>query len=64
MISQFVDALRAKLREDITNYRNDTGNGVCKSFEDYQKLCGTIRGLELAQEHLMDLAKKVESDND
>jgi hypothetical protein len=35
-------------------------NGVCRSFEQYQKLCGVIQGLAIAERYVIDLAKKVE----
>jgi hypothetical protein len=37
---------------------------VCQNFEQYQKLCGVIQGLALAESYVMDLAKKVEESND
>ena len=43
----------------MNNYADDLANGVCKSFDDYQKLCGVIRGLAIAEEHLMTLLEKV-----
>jgi hypothetical protein len=64
MNSTFVDVLRAKIREDMNNYADDVAGGVCKSYEDYQKLCGVIHGLALAESHLIALAKKVEESDD
>lgn len=60
MINQFAEALRKEIRKDMNNYTDDLANGVCRSFDEYQKLCGVIRGLALAEEHLMALHKKVE----
>jgi hypothetical protein len=31
---------------------------MCRSFDEYQKLCGVIQGLAVAERHLLDLAKK------
>ena len=64
MINSFVDVLRKKIREDINNYTDDLANGVCKTFDEYQKLCGVIHGLALAESHLLALAKKVEESDD
>lgn len=64
MIVDFADALRKKIRTDMNNYCDDLANGVCKSFDEYQKLCGVIRGLALAEEHLTTLLKKVEKDDE
>jgi len=37
-----------------------TWRGCCRNFEEYQKLCGTIQGLALAERYLIDLADKAE----
>ena len=61
MISQFADVLRQKIREDMNNYADDLAGGACRSFDEYQKLCGVIQGLAYAESHLMALLKKVET---
>ena len=60
MIDDFARVIREKLREDMNNYTDDMANGVCRSFEQYQKLCGVIQGLAIAERYVIDLAKKVE----
>jgi hypothetical protein len=60
MIQDFARVLREKLRLDMNNYADDCAGGACRNFEEYQKLCGTIQGLAIAERHLLDLAKKVE----
>ena len=61
----FVDVLRKKIREDMNNYADDLASGQCGSFELYRELCGVIRGLALAERHLLDLADLVQKeDND
>lgn len=64
MIQAFAETLRKKIREDMNNYADDCAGGACRSFEEYQKLCGVIQGLALAEAHLLDLAKRVEESND
>lgn len=64
MIQAFAETLRKKIREDMNNYADDCAGGACRSFEEYQKLCGVIQGLALAEAHLIDLAKRVEESND
>jgi hypothetical protein len=64
MISEFARVLREKLRTDMNNYADDCAGGACRTFEEYQKLCGTIQGLAIAERHLLDLAKKVEEANE
>jgi hypothetical protein len=64
MIQDFARVLREKLRTDMNNYADDCAGGACRNFEEYQKLCGTIQGLAIAERHLLDLAKKVEETNE
>ena len=64
MIQDFVRVLREKLRADMNNYADDMAGGACRSFEEYQKLCGVIQGLATAERYLLDLAEKVEKANE
>ena len=64
MINKFVEVLRQKIREDLNNYADYIAGGACQNFEQYQKLCGVIQGLAIAESYLLDLAKKVEETDD
>jgi hypothetical protein len=64
MIQDFARVLREQIRKDMNNYADDIASGACRSFEDYQKLCGTISGLAIAERYLLDLAEKVEKANE
>jgi hypothetical protein len=64
MISDFARVLREKLRTDMNNYADDLAGGMCRSFDDYQKLCGVIQGLATAERHLLDLVEKVEKSDE
>jgi hypothetical protein len=64
MIQEFARVLREKLRTDMNNYADDCAGGACRSFEEYQKLCGVIQGLALAERYLLDLAQKVENSDE
>ena len=64
MIHNFARVLREQMRADMNNYADDISSGVCKSFEEYQKLCGVIQGLAIAERYLLDLAKKVEQSDE
>ena len=64
MIQQFAGVLREQIRKDLNNYADDLASGVCQSFDQYQKLCGVIQGLALAERYIIDLAEKVEKAND
>jgi hypothetical protein len=59
-----VDALRSRLRNDLNNYADDLAGGACKSFEEYQHLCGVIRGLATAERYLLDLAEELEKQDE
>jgi len=64
MIQDFARVLRDKLRTDMNNYADDMAGGACRSFEEYQKLCGLISGLALAERYLLDLLKESEEDDE
>ena len=64
MIQDFVRVLREKIRTDMNNYADDLAGGSCRPFEEYQKLCGIIQGLALAERYLIDLAQKVEESDE
>jgi hypothetical protein len=64
MINQFAEVLRKEIRKDMNNYTDDMATGSCRSFDEYQKLCGVIQGLALAESHLLALLKKVEESDE
>jgi hypothetical protein len=57
MIDNFASVLRDKLRKEMNDYTDDMANGVCGDFSSYQKLCGVIQGLAIAERHLLDLVE-------
>ena len=64
MVEDFARVLREQIRTDMNNYADDLSGGACRTFEEYQKLCGIIQGLALAERYLLDLAKKVEESDE
>jgi hypothetical protein len=48
----------------MNNYADDLAGGACRSYDEYQKLCGVIQGLAYAESHLMALLKKVENSDE
>jgi hypothetical protein len=64
MIQDFARILREQIRKDMNNYADDMANGQCKSFEEYQKLCGVIRGLAIAEDYIQTLLTKVQNSDD
>ena len=59
MDTDFASVLREKLRKDMNNYADDVATGVCGDFAAYQKLCGVIQGLALAERHIIDLVEAI-----
>jgi hypothetical protein len=38
--------------------------GACQDFSAYKQLCGLIQGLALAERHMLDLARKTETEDE
>jgi hypothetical protein len=64
MIAEFARVLREQIRTDMNNYADDLAGGMCRNYDEYQKLCGVIQGLATAERYLIDLAEKVEKANE
>ena len=64
MMDIFASVLRDKIRKDMNDYTDDMANGVCGDFAAYQKLCGVIQGLALAERHLLDLVEAQQKDEE
>lgn len=64
MMDNFASVLRDKLRKDMNSYTDDMANGICHDYAAYQKLCGIIQGLALAERHLLDLVEAQKKDED
>ena len=64
MIEQFAREVLKSIRKDMNNYADDMANGKCQDYAAYQKLCGVIRGLAIAEEYIIGLAKQTEENDD
>ena len=64
MVADFARVLREQIRKDMNNYADDLAGGGCRSFDEYQKLCGVIQGLAYAESHLLALLEKVEQSDE
>ena len=64
MIQDFARVLREQIRKDMNNYADDLAGGACRNFDEYQKLCGVIQGLAIAERYIIDLAEKVEKSDE
>ena len=62
--SSDADYLLGKLRENQANTMDYLAAGNAKDYAEYRQLCGHIRGLESAEQLIIDLAKRRENDAD
>jgi hypothetical protein len=59
-----LEILLLKVRDDLTARRNALTEGQCGTFDQYRELTGIIRGLILAEQHIIDLARTMEEADD
>lgn len=55
-----LEVLLKQVRDKRDQIVEAVANNAAKDFSEYQKLCGEIRGLSLAEGYILDLAKKME----
>jgi len=51
-----------KIDEEIESVSGAIANGSAKTYDEYQKLCGVIKGLNAAKAHVEDLRRTTEED--
>ena len=54
--------LLEKIDEEIESVSGAIANGSAKTYDEYQKLCGVIKGLNIAKAHVEDLRRTTEED--
>jgi hypothetical protein len=59
-----IEAAIKELRERRTQLSDALANRAAKTFEEYQFICGEIRGLTAVETYLIDLAKRMEHEDD
>lgn len=59
-----LEYINSKLDERRIEIEQYLGRGAVKDYNEYQKLCGIIQGLEFAKQTTLDLAQRMESDAD
>ena len=59
-----IEAAIKELRERRTQHSDALANRAAKTFEEYQFICGDIRGLTAVETYLIDLAKRMEHEDD
>ena len=61
---QPLEAVVNQLKEKREQLINAVATNSCKDFAEYQKLCGEIRGLSIAEGYILDLTKLMEQSDD
>ena len=59
-----IEAALKEIRERRAQLSDGLGNRSAKSFEEYQFICGEIRGLTAVEAYILDLAKHLEYSDD
>lgn len=54
------EVLLKQVRDKREQIIEAVSNNAAKDYSEYQKLCGEIRGLSIAEGFILDLAKKLE----
>lgn len=54
----------AQLKEKHQQLVEAVATNSCRDFAEYQKLCGEIRGLSIAEGFILDLTKLMEQSDD
>ena len=63
-MSSSFEYLDSKLEERRIEIEQHLGRGAAKTYDEYQKLCGFIQGLEFAKQLTSDLAERMEKDDE
>ena len=59
-----LEYINSKLDERRVELEQHLGRSAAKTYDEYQKLCGVIQGLEFAEQCVADLAKRMETEDD
>jgi len=59
-----LDYLSDKIDEERKSIELHLARGAASSFEEYQKLCGVIQGLDTVKQIITDLAQRMESNDE
>lgn len=54
------EVLKDKVDDEIKSIESALSSGSAKSYDEYQKLCGVIKGLNIAKTHVEDLRRTTE----
>ena len=64
MNSDMLMYLQKRVQDEIRVIEEDMAKGTAKDYSDYKYACGTVRGLKITNGFLVELADKLENDDD
>ena len=64
MAKTVFDVLINKLDEDISSATQFLSGGSAKDFAGYKEIVGLIRGFDASKQHIEDLSRNMEEDDD
>lgn len=64
MDDKILTHLNTQVSERLQQITESIVDGVAKDFAEYRYLCGTIRGLSLAQIEIQDLVRRIRENDD
>ena len=64
MNSQVLEYLIKRCHEEESRLAETLGQGLAKDHADYRHQCGIIRGLAMARQMLIDVAERMENDDE
>lgn len=64
MAKTVFDVLTEQVQADINTAINFLGKGSAIDYPSYRETCGMIRGLQAAQQYIIDLSRKMENDDE
>ena len=64
MTDKYLEHLAQKLREQVKALEETLGAGGAKTFDEYQLVCGQIKGLLMAQREISDLKQRLENSDE
>lgn len=59
-----LEYVESKLVERRKQIEDTLASGVAKDYSEYQRLCGVISGLDYATQITLDLAKRLEKEDE
>ena len=64
MSFEVLEYLIKQCQDEESRLAETLGQGLAKDHADYRHQCGIIRGLAMARQMLIDIAERMENDNE